>query len=55
LVETLEGRGHPAAVPARSLVELYLRARFGGHPLDERERGVLTDALGRARVHLRAA
>jgi transglutaminase-like putative cysteine protease len=55
LVESLEARHHPAAGPARHLVELYLRARFGGQPLDERERRALDEALGRARAHLRIA
>ncbi len=55
VVEELEERGHPAADPARRLVELYLRARFGGRPLDERERKVIAEALGAARSHLRPA
>jgi transglutaminase-like putative cysteine protease len=55
LVESLEARAHPAAGAARSLVELYLRARFGGQALDERERRALGEALGRARTHLRPA
>ena len=53
LVEELERRRHPAAGAARRLVDLYLRARFGAHPLDERERRALTEALGSARSHLR--
>jgi hypothetical protein len=55
LVEALEARAHPAAGAARTLVELYLRARFGGFALDARERRALEEALGRARVQLRAA
>ncbi len=55
LVETLEARAHPAAGAARRLVELYLRARFGAQPLDERERKALHDALGRVQTHLRPA
>ena len=55
LVEELERRRHPAAGAARRLVELYLRARFGAHPLDEQERRSLTEALGNARSHLRTA
>lgn len=37
------------------LVDLYRRARFGAHPLDEREQQALTQALGNARSHLRPA
>ena len=55
LVEELECRRHPAAEAARRLVALYLRARFGAHPLDEREQRALTEALGNARSHLRPA
>ena len=55
LVEELERRQHPAAGAARRLVDLYLRARFGAHPLDEREQRALTEALGNARSHLRPA
>ena len=55
LVESLEKRGHPAAGPARHLVELYLRARFGGQALNDGERRALDEALGRARTHLRPA
>ena len=55
LVEELERRRHPAAGAARHLVDLYLRARFGAHPLDEREQRALTEALGDARSHLRPA
>lgn len=55
LVEDLERRGHPAAGPARRLVDLYLRARFGAVPLDDGERRALADALGRARSKLRTA
>ena len=55
LAERLERRRHPAATAARRLVDLYLRARFGAHPLDEREQRALTEALGDARSHLRPA
>ena len=55
LVEELERREHAAAEPARRVVELYLRARFGGEPLDERERAQMTEALGTARTRLRPA
>lgn len=55
LVEALERHAHPAARPARRLVELYLRARFGAMPLDEAERRAVADALGRARGLLRPA
>ena len=55
LVKELERRRHPAAGAARRLVDLYLRARFGAHPLDEREQRVLAEALGNARSHLRPA
>ena len=43
------------AVAARRLVDLYLRARFGTHPLDVREQRTLTEALGNVRSHLRPA
>jgi wobble nucleotide-excising tRNase len=43
------------AVAARRLVDLYLRVRFGTHPLDEREQRALTEALGNVRSHLRPA
>ena len=55
LVERLEARAHPAASPARRLVEFYLRARFAGQALDEREHRALAEALSRARTHLRPA
>ena len=55
LVEELECRRHPAAGAARQLVGLYLRARFGDHPLDEGERRALSEALGTARTQLRPA
>ena len=55
LVEELEDRAHPAADPARRLVELYLRARFGDRPLSEHERHMMAEALGSARTHLRPA
>ena len=55
LVESLAARAHPAADPARRLVDLYLRARFGALPLDEAERRALAEALGRARSHLKPA
>lgn len=53
LVEELERRGHPAAGPARRVVEPYLRARFGGVPLEDAERRAVRDALGSARTLLR--
>ena len=37
------------------LVDLYRRASFGAHPLDEREHRRLTEALGNAWSHLRPA
>jgi hypothetical protein len=55
LVEELERRGHPAAGPARLVVEPYLRARFGAMPLDEGDRRAMRDALGAARGFLRPA
>ena len=55
LVEELEHRHHPTAGAARRLVDLYLRDRFGTHPLDEREQRALTEALGNARSHLQPA
>jgi transglutaminase-like putative cysteine protease len=55
LVEALERRAHPAAVPARRVVELYLRSRFGAEPLDDRERRVVSDALGTVRGLVRPA
>jgi transglutaminase-like putative cysteine protease len=55
LVEELERRAHPAAAPARRVVELYLRARFGAVPLDERERRTVQVALGSLRGMLRPA
>ncbi|MSR35310.1 MAG: DUF3488 domain-containing protein [Gemmatimonadetes bacterium] len=55
LVEELERRGHPAAGPARGVVEPYLRARFGSVPLDESERRAVAHALGTARGLLRPA
>ena len=55
LIEELDARGHRAAGPARRLVELYLRARFGAQPLAPAEHHVLADALGRARAALRTA
>ena len=55
LVEELDARGHRAAGPARRLVELYLRARFGAQPLAPAERRVLADALGGARAALQTA
>jgi transglutaminase-like putative cysteine protease len=55
LVEALERRGHAAAGPARRVVELYLRARFGAEPLDDRERRVVSEALGVVRGLVRPA
>jgi protein-glutamine gamma-glutamyltransferase len=55
LVETLERRGHAAAGPARRVVELYLRARFGAQPLDDRERRAVSEALGVVRGLVRPA
>ena len=55
LVEALERSGHPAAGPARRVVELYLRARFGAVPLDDGERRAVSDALGYVRGLLRPA
>lgn len=55
LIEELERRGHPAAGPARRVVDLYLRARFGALPLAEAERRAVADALGSARTLLRPA
>ena len=53
--EELEHRHHPAAGAARRLVDLYLRARFGTHPLDERAQRTLTEVSGNAPSHLRPA
>ena len=52
LIGELEHRCHPAVGAARRLVDLYLRARFGAHPLDERDQRALTEALGNVRSHL---
>ena len=45
----------PLAGPARRVVELYLRARFGAVPLEDGERRAVADALGSARTLLRPA
>ena len=55
LPQALERRGHPAAAPARRVVELYLRARFGAEPLDDRERRAVSEALGTVRGLVRPA
>jgi hypothetical protein len=55
LLDELERRTHPAAGPARRVVEPYLRARFGAMPLEQSERRALEDALGSARTLLRPA
>ena len=55
LLDELERRSHPAAGPARRVVEPYLRARFGAMPLEPSERRALEDALGSARTLLRPA
>lgn len=53
LVEALRRRGHPAAPAASRLVEAYLRARFGGEPLDEAARESMHRSLDEARSRLR--
>lgn len=48
LVAFLEGQGHPAAPKARLGVELYLRARFSGNPLDQAQRRLMNRAFREA-------
>ena len=54
LVEELERGGHPASAPARRVVDLYLRTRYGGERLEEDDLQEMREALGAARRTLRA-
>lgn len=54
LVERLRGGAPAAAGPAERVVELYLRARYGGRELGESELREMSAALGAARRTLRA-
>jgi len=54
LVERLRLRAPGAARPAERVVELYLRARYGGRELGESELREMSAALGAARRTLRA-
>lgn len=53
--EALAREGAPGAGPAAELVELYLRARFGGAESGEAERRRMQGALRAARAELRRA
>jgi transglutaminase-like putative cysteine protease len=54
LLESLQLRLHPAYGPARSVVTLYLRSRFGGVSLTEDERRKMKKSLRAAHRTLRA-
>ena len=53
LVEEFRRRRHPGAGPAGRMVDLYLRARFAGNTLSNRERQEMVEALGAAKKSLR--
>ncbi len=53
LVEDFRRRRHPGAGPAGRVVDLYLRARFGGNALSDAERHEMVEALAAARKSLR--
>lgn len=53
--EDLRARGAPGAEDAARLVDLYLRARFGGENVGEDGRAEMAGALAGARAALRAA
>ncbi|MEW5928213.1 MAG: DUF4129 domain-containing protein, partial [Gemmatimonadota bacterium] len=53
--EDLRARGAPGAEDAARLVDLYLRARFGGEDVGEDGRAEMAGTLAGARAALRAA
>jgi hypothetical protein len=53
LTRYLELRGHPAAPPARALVEGYIQARFSGRLMREDQEKEMLLALDAARIFLR--
>ena len=53
LVERVRQTRAPAAGPAARVVDLYLRARYGGHPLGESEWGDMRGAVAEVRRALK--
>jgi hypothetical protein len=53
LVDELLRAKHPAHTRARRLVDYYLRSRFGGQELDNRQRREMKNDLSNARRALR--
>jgi hypothetical protein len=53
LTRYLEDRDHPAAAPARAVVEGYIRARFSGRLMREEQEKAMVEALDAAKIFLR--